>query len=119
MRKLKTKIAVVVAGAMLASMGAAGTAFAAGEVGPSMPDYVPSCGQPAKKPFIGKKIAKQIAFDEAGVKKSRCSKVSVDLRKRSKKKVYVVNFTHKSIMKYHYTIAARSGKVLSYYAKHV
>lgn len=119
MRKLGAKIIVVAVGAALASSCFSGVAFAAGSVADGMPEYPSYIDQPAKKPFIGKTAAKKIAFGEAGVKQRRCSDISIDLRKRSKKKVYVVNFTHKRIMKYHYVIAARSGKVLSYYAKHV
>lgn len=119
MRKLTANIVAAVVGVMLAGTCFAGTALASSSRTDDTPAYPPYIEQPAKKPLIGKKAAKQIAFDEAGVKKKRCSNISADLRKRAKKKVYVVNFTHRGIMKYHYVIAARTGKVLSYYAKHV
>lgn len=67
--------------------------------------------------FIGKKAARRIALRDAGCKKRNCSGISIALRGRAGKKVYQVNFTFKRKLRYHYTLNASNGSIVSYYTK--
>lgn len=99
----------------------AGVALAA----PKSPVYPGSSGGSystatgATGKLIGKKQARKLAFADAGVKKKNCSDVSVALRRKSGKRVYLVAFVFKYKLGYNYTINAKNGRIVSYYTKAV
>lgn len=97
-----------------------GSAFAASKhldaSGASRGDYVAGPSTADGK-YIGKKFARKIALADAGVKKKFCKSFTVELRPKGGKKVYLVRFTFKKKLRYHYTLNAKDGEILAYYTK--
>lgn len=113
-------VAACFAVALAMSCCFSGSAFAASKhfdaSDASRGDYVagPSV---ADGKFIGKKLARKISFADAGVKKKACKSITVELRPKGGRKVYLVGFTFKKKLRYHYTLNARDGEILAYYTK--
>lgn len=77
----------------------------------------PSPVSSADRRYISKKAARKIAFEDAGVKKKKCTHVTVQLRPKGGAKVYLVAFTFKKKLRYNYTLNAHDGAIIAYYTK--
>ena len=68
-------------------------------------------GAPPATNFIGSRVARDIALQHAGLKKSQVIKLKVRLGSFNRKKTYLVKF-YRNRVKYDYCIRAKNGKVL-------
>ncbi len=120
MRKRLGAVAACFAVVLAMSCCFSGSAFAASKhldaSGALQGDYVAGSSATDGR-YIGKKLARKIALADAGVKKKACKNITVDLRPKGGKKVYLVRFTFKKKLRYHYTLNAKDGEILAYYTK--